>query len=121
MSISVLEITPTVEQPPSRSLSPSEIEDGYYQPTPSRRWHHLLLDSLTPMALRLRSQPHPHYPYISDKSQSSTPNMKEEYTVTETPIALPTQEPLRMKRSVQVIAVIRLVCVLVPVTILCLL
>jgi hypothetical protein len=121
MSISVLEITPTVEQPPSRSLSPSEIEDGYYQPAPSRRWHHLLLDSLTPMALRLRSQPHPHYPYVSDKPRTSASKTKEEYVVTETPIAISRPEPLRMKRSVQVIAVIRLVCVLVPVTILCLL
>jgi hypothetical protein len=121
MSISVLEITPTAEQTPPRSLSPSEIEDGHYQPTPSRRWHHLLLDSLTPMALRLRSQPHPHYPYVSDKPRTSTSKTKEEYVVTETPIALSRPEPLHMKRSVQVIAVIRLVCVLVPVTILCLL
>ncbi|KAI4726643.1 hypothetical protein E4T49_05516 [Aureobasidium sp. EXF-10728] len=119
MATSVLEITPSLESNSSRGPSPAEVENGYYQHVPSRRWYHLILDGLTPMALRLRSQPHPHHPFVSHKSRTSVTKPKQEYTVTE--IAIPESEPesLITTRS-QVIAVIRLACVIIPVTVLCL-
>lgn len=120
MAISVLEITPSPEQSPSREPSPAEVEDACYQSLPPRRWHHLILDTLTPMTLRLRSQPHPQPTYTSDKPRASFAQAKTEYVVIETPISL-LQQPLHAKRPVPVVAIIRLACILIPVTILCLL
>ena len=121
MAISVLEITPSPEQSPSREPSPAEVEDACYQAIPPRRWHHLILDTLTPMTLRLRSQPHPQPTYTSDKPRTSFAKAKTEYVVIETPVSLSDPEPLLAKRPVPVIAIVRLACILIPVTILCLL
>lgn len=121
MAISVLEITPSPEQSPSREHSPAEVEDACYQPIPPRPWHHLILDTLTPMTLRLRSQPHPQPTYISDKPRTSFAKAKPEYVVIETPLPLSESDTLHAKRPVPVLAIIRLACILIPVTILCLL
>lgn len=123
MATSNFDITPLAEPNLSREPSPSEVEDGYYQPIPSRRWYHLILDNLTPMALRLRTQPqpHPHHPFVSHKPRASTSKIqKQEYVITEIPISELDSESVVDKR-LRIIAVIKLACILIPVTILCLL
>jgi hypothetical protein len=121
MAISVLEMTPSPEQSPSRGLSPAEVEDGYYQPIPSRRWHDVLLDNLTPMALRLRLQPHPHHPFVSHKHRTSITKVEQDYVDKDTRIEHSGPEPLLARRPLPVIEIIKLACIMVPVTILCLL
>lgn len=123
MATSNFDITPLPEQNLPREPSPSEVEDGYYQPIPSRRWYHLILDNLTPMTLRLRTQPqpHPHHPFISHRPRASTSKIpKQEYVITEIPISELGSESVVDKR-LRIIAVIKLACILIPVTILCLL
>ncbi|THW33221.1 hypothetical protein D6D21_10081 [Aureobasidium pullulans] len=120
MAPSVLEITPLPEQTPPREPSPAEVEDGYYQPIPSRRWYSLILDVLDPMTLRQRSShAHPHHIFTDERPRTSLSAKKEQYVVTETPIPEPGPTPTLEKRH-RVIAVIRLACILVPVTVLCL-
>lgn len=123
MATSNPDITPLPERNLPREPSPSQVEDGYYQPIPSRRWYHLILDNLTPMTLRLRTQPqpHPHHPFVSHRPRVSTSQtQKEEYVIKETPVSESGTESAMDKR-LRVIAVVKLACILIPVTVLCLL
>lgn len=123
MATSNFDITPLSEKPLPREPSPAEVEDGYYQPIPSRRWYHLILDNLTPMTLRLRNQhqPHPHHPFVSQRPRASTSiKPKEDYVITEVAISELGSESLIDKR-LRVIAVVKLACIIIPVTILSLL
>ncbi|KAG9851026.1 hypothetical protein KCU98_g5451, partial [Aureobasidium melanogenum] len=120
MATSNFDITPLSEKPLPREPSPAEVEDGYYQPIPSRRWYHLILDNLTPMTLRLRNQhqPHPHHPFVSQRPRASTSiKPKEDYVITEVAISELGSESLIDKR-LRVIAVVKSACIIIPVTIL---
>lgn len=122
MATSNFEITPVSEKPLPREPSPADIEDGYYQPIPSRRWYNHIFDYLTPMALRIRNQQaHPHHPFVSQRPRaSSSTKRKEDYIVTEVAISELGAESETDKR-LRIIAVIKLACIIIPVTILCLL
>lgn len=121
MATTIPDFTSLPEKCLSRQPSPADVEDGYYQPIPSRRWYHLILDSLTPMALRLRSQHYPHHPFVSHRLHPSTSTeQKQDYIVTEVAISeLGSEDPI--DRRLRILAVIKLACIIVPVTILCLL
>ncbi|KAH0346005.1 hypothetical protein KCU81_g4056, partial [Aureobasidium melanogenum] len=121
MATSNFDITPLSEKPLPREPSPADIEDGYYQPIPSRRWYNHVFDYLTPMALRIRNQQaHPHHPFISQRPRaSSSTKQKEDYIVTEVAISELGAESETDKR-LRIIAVIKLACIIIPVTILCL-
>ncbi|KAI5201772.1 hypothetical protein AUEXF2481DRAFT_29216 [Aureobasidium subglaciale EXF-2481] len=119
MAPSLLEIIPLPQQTP-REPSPAEVENGRYQPPPSRRWYNLIFETIGPMTLRNR-QPQSRYPLISGRPRTSTTaKRKQEYVVTET--VLPDSGPEELPaKQLPTMAFVKLACVLIPMTVLSLL
>lgn len=113
------DITPLPIQSPPRVHSPLELEDGFYQPIPTRRWYDAFLDHLNPMPLKQRSHQYPHHRFTPGRSSSPTASItKQEFVVTETPVLEP--GPLPSKRR-QAFVIFKLGCLVIPVIVLCLL
>lgn len=119
MAPSIVEIAPLPESSPLRLQSPAEVESGFYQQIPPRRWYHDFFDNINPMPLKQRTHPYPHHIFVPRRTPSPvSPTTKHEFGFTRTPTPRPIPEPLITSR-VQVATIAKLASLIVPVTVLC--